>query len=64
MKKIEKLNTRVVLDLSKSEILQLRGGHNQQAGAEARTVIHDTHVNTCFTKNCCNRMDETDVICE
>lgn len=55
--KIEKLTKRVILDLSKSDIQQLRGGLAEQSDGKLRTYAHDTHVNTCFTKNCCNRFE-------
>ncbi len=58
MKKIEKLNCRVILDISKCDISKLSGGHDSsESEKNVRTIVHETHVNTCFTRNCCNRHD-------
>lgn len=59
--KIEKLTKRVILDLSKSEIQQLRGGLAEQSEAGVNSLAHDTHVNTCFTKNCCRKISEQEM---
>lgn len=59
--KIEKLTKRVILDLSKSDIQQLRGGLAEQSEARFRTIAHDTHVNMCFTRNCCRRISEQEM---
>lgn len=61
-KKIEQLKKRVILDLTINDIQKLKGGKDSQddASANVRTYAHNTHVNTCFTKNCCNRFEEDD----
>lgn len=62
MKKFEKLTKRIVLEISKNETQRLRGGQwgNDENKVEARTIAHNTHVNTCFTKNCCKGSIESD----
>ena len=59
--KIKKLTKRVILDLSKSDIQQLRGGQAEQSEARFRTIPHETHVNMCFTRNCCRRRIEQEM---
>lgn len=47
LKKLE-LSKKSIVKLSKEDTRELRGG-NEAPGTHA----HETHVNTCFTYNCC-----------
>lgn len=46
LKKLE-LTKKTIIKLDKEDVRELKGGN------QASTHAHDTHVNTCFTYNCC-----------
>lgn len=50
-----RLNKRVVAELSDKAAHNLRGGLDpaENQTMDSDTIAHDSHVNTCFTKNCC-----------
>ena len=52
MKKLTKLELekKSVVELGNKQLNVLKGG----SGGSCRTSAHATHVNTCFTYNCCN----------
>lgn len=55
LKKLE-LNKKSIVKLESKDAQVLKGGHYQQLkrqDAGGGTIAWDTHVNTCFTHNCC-----------